>query len=174
VHHRQRRLDRRLLQMAQPERRDAVHSSPFGGWIIEPHLRQLGTDPSARADSAKPMSCGVAITREAFWSNMKYIGQEQKDEAMRKPVFLTFCLLLAGVVEASAQGIDYVRPSIRRDGTVTDGHFRTSPNSTRLDNFSTRGNQNPFTGQRGSRPAYPTYSPPRAPSPAYGASSRRR
>lgn len=91
---------------------------------------------------------------------------------MQRTLLLASILLVAGVTEAAAQRPEYVPPQVRRDGTFSDGHFRTSPNGTRLDNYSTRGNTNPFTGERGSRPAYPSYSPPRAPS--YGSGSRRR
>ena len=34
-------------------------------------------------------------------------------------------------------------------GTWTDGHWRTSPNYTYQDNYSTYGNTNPYTGERG-------------------------
>jgi len=31
--------------------------------------------------------------------------------------------------------------------------MRTAPNGTQKDNFSTKGNVNPYTGQRGTKPA---------------------
>jgi len=31
------------------------------------------------------------------------------------------------------------------------GHYRSSPNSTQRDNYSTYGNTNPYTGQRGTK-----------------------
>lgn len=37
----------------------------------------------------------------------------------------------------------------RKDGTYVQPHYRTTPNSTRMDNWSTRGNVNPFTGKKG-------------------------
>jgi antitoxin component YwqK of YwqJK toxin-antitoxin module len=43
----------------------------------------------------------------------------------------------------------YVRPFVRSDGTRVEGHFRTAPNSTNRDNFSTLGNTNPYTGEAG-------------------------
>jgi hypothetical protein len=45
----------------------------------------------------------------------------------------------------------YVAPNIRSDGAYVRGHYRTNPNSTQLDNFGTRGNYNPYTGQTGTR-----------------------
>ena len=66
-------------------------------------------------------------------------------------------LLAAGAVSAS----EYVPGYIRSDGTYVQGHFRSTPNNTKIDNYSTRGNTNPYTGQRGSVDPYkvevPTY-----------------
>ena len=49
----------------------------------------------------------------------------------------------------------HVAPSIDRSGEYRGGHYRTNPNNTTLDNYSTRGNVNPFTGQTGTRRANP-------------------
>lgn len=43
----------------------------------------------------------------------------------------------------------YVRPHVRKDGTYVEGYMRSSPNSTRMDNYSTKGNINPYNGERG-------------------------
>jgi hypothetical protein len=48
-----------------------------------------------------------------------------------------------------------VRPHIKKNGTYVPRHQRTAPNSTKRDNWSTRGNVNPNTGKPGSKPAYP-------------------
>ncbi len=45
----------------------------------------------------------------------------------------------------------YVGPSVTRNGQLRSGHFRTSPNYTDKDTYSTSGNTNPWTGKRGSR-----------------------
>ena len=37
----------------------------------------------------------------------------------------------------------------KSDGTFIPSHYRTSPNNTNRDNFSTRGNVNPYTGSVG-------------------------
>ena len=39
----------------------------------------------------------------------------------------------------------------RSNGTYVESHVRTMPNNTNWDNFSTKGNSNPFTGSTGSR-----------------------
>lgn len=37
----------------------------------------------------------------------------------------------------------------RKDGTYVEPYYRTAPNSTNQDNFSTQGNINPYTGKEG-------------------------
>lgn len=55
-----------------------------------------------------------------------------------------------------------VRGYYRKNGTYVAPHYRSSPNSSRFDNWSTKGNVNPYTGQPGTRNPYPatTYTPP--------------
>ena len=46
----------------------------------------------------------------------------------------------------------YVHGYTKKDGTVVQGYCATDPNSTRNDNYSTRGNVNPYTGEPGTKP----------------------
>lgn len=39
----------------------------------------------------------------------------------------------------------------RNNGTYVPPHYQTNPNSTQMDNYGTRGNLNPYTGQYGTR-----------------------
>ena len=78
---------------------------------------------------------------------------------------LTLALACAVALPAMAQ--TYVNPHVRKDGTYVDGHYRSRPNSTVDDNYGTRGNMNPYTGQTGTQPrSYeqpyqaPSYTPP--------------
>ena len=45
----------------------------------------------------------------------------------------------------------YVKGYTRSDGTYVKGHYRSSPNSTQRDNYSTYGNTNPYTGKAGTK-----------------------
>jgi hypothetical protein len=47
----------------------------------------------------------------------------------------------------------YVKGYTKSNGTQVQGHYRSSPNSTRNDNYSTKGNVNPYTGVAGTKPA---------------------
>jgi hypothetical protein len=49
----------------------------------------------------------------------------------------------------------YVNPYTRDNGTQVPGHYQTNPNSTQTDNYGSRPNVNPYTGQTGThRPRY--------------------
>jgi hypothetical protein len=48
----------------------------------------------------------------------------------------------------------YVNPYVTRNGNVVDGHYRTNRNNSTLDNYSTGGNYNPYTGRTGRRSAW--------------------
>ncbi|MGY2490995.1 hypothetical protein [Cupriavidus sp. CP313] len=52
----------------------------------------------------------------------------------------------------SAQGTHSVSGHVRSDGTYVQPHMQTNPNATRNDNWSTRGNINPYTGTLGTKP----------------------
>lgn len=48
-------------------------------------------------------------------------------------------------------GHHYVNSYTRRNGTVVQGHFRTNPDNSYSNNWSSRGNVNPYTGRTGTR-----------------------
>jgi hypothetical protein len=68
-------------------------------------------------------------------------------------------LALAALVPMAASAQVAVRGYVKRDGTYVAPHYRSAPNSTKLDNYSTRGNVNPYTGQPGTRDPYATPQP---------------
>lgn len=49
---------------------------------------------------------------------------------------------------------DYTHGYIKRNGTYVSGYHRSRSDSTKLNNYSTKGNFNPYTGKRGSKSAY--------------------
>lgn len=93
---------------------------------------------------------------------------------------MKLALAAALCVSTSAIAADYVQGYTRRDGTYVAPHYRSEPNSTKLDNYSSQGNFNPYTGQSGTvnnynnpyNPPRQDYSPPAYPSypqPSYNA-----
>ena len=65
---------------------------------------------------------------------------------------LALGLLFSASVEAKTIRIkSYYKPST---GTYVMPSYRTSPNKTKLDNWSTKGNYNPYTGKKGTKSYY--------------------
>ena len=68
-------------------------------------------------------------------------------------------LLALCSAQADAQGYGtgsnpnghYVNPYTTPRGTYVQPHYQSNPNSTTQDNWNTRGNVNPYTGQSGYR-----------------------
>ena len=54
----------------------------------------------------------------------------------------------------------YVKGYTRSDGTYVAPHYRSSPDSSHNNNWSTRGNRNPYTGKRGTQPRTYDDNPP--------------
>ncbi len=72
---------------------------------------------------------------------------------------LALCLVPAvAPIPAAAKGYGvghhYVHGYTNRHGTVVHGYHRTNPNHSRADNWSTRGNVNPYTGKAGTKPLW--------------------
>lgn len=53
----------------------------------------------------------------------------------------------------------YVKGYTKKDGTYVQPHYRSAPDGTPYNNWSTKGNANPYTGQPGYKDPYPSYNP---------------
>jgi len=68
---------------------------------------------------------------------------------------LIMALGIFGFAEAKVIRVKpYYKPSI---GKYIQPHYKTSPNKTKLDNYSTKGNINPFTGKKGYASPYKSF-----------------
>lgn len=72
------------------------------------------------------------------------------------------CAVVLAAIAMPAVGQVRVRGHVRSDGTYVQPSVRTAPNSTRLDNWSTQGNVNPYNGRQGTQNPYPANNPPRS------------
>lgn len=88
------------------------------------------------AASSSPVACGPTRDTHAV---KKLLGL----------LVALLCFFLAVSVDAKDVR---VKGYTRRDGTYVAPHTRTSPNRTKNDNYSTRGNVNPYTGKAGTKP----------------------
>lgn len=65
-----------------------------------------------------------------------------------------FLIILSPLSYAEARTVrvkSYYKPSTN---TYVNSYRRTSPNSSRFDNYSTKGNYNPYTGKVGTKSYY--------------------
>lgn len=71
-----------------------------------------------------------------------------------KKIFLSLIALLL-IVSFSlvsvprAEALQRVKGYTTKRGTYVAPHFKSSPNKSKFDNFSTKGNVNPFNGKKG-------------------------
>ncbi len=63
---------------------------------------------------------------------------------MKKIIAITLLCLTT-----TAMADKYVNGYVKRDGTYVEGHFKSDANNSKFDNYSTQGNTNPYTGQKG-------------------------
>jgi hypothetical protein len=74
-----------------------------------------------------------------------------------KRAAILLCSILAALSYSIAQSSVYVRPYLKKDGTLVQGHFRSVPNETVFDNWSVYPNINPYTGQAGTKDPWTEY-----------------
>ena len=70
---------------------------------------------------------------------------------MKRFITLILVILISviGVFGQTNSNHVKVKGYYRKDGTYVQPHYRTAPNATNRDNFSTKGNVNPYTGEPG-------------------------
>jgi hypothetical protein len=59
--------------------------------------------------------------------------------------------LLAVTINAGAAPSHSVRGHVRKDGTYVQRHRSTNPDSSRRNNWSSKGNASPYTGKAGTQ-----------------------
>jgi hypothetical protein len=75
---------------------------------------------------------------------------------MRRVAILLSSIMLV-LSFSIAQNSVYVRPYLKKDGTLVQGHFRSAPNGTVFDNWSVYPNINPYTGELGTKDPWTEY-----------------
>jgi hypothetical protein len=61
-------------------------------------------------------------------------------------------LLACAVFPSFAMGAERVNGYMKQNGTYVAPHWRSESNSTRNDNYTTKGNSNPYNGNKGYEP----------------------
>ena len=67
-----------------------------------------------------------------------------------KKAIITILIALMSVI-ALSQTPQYVNGYYRSNGTYVQGYYRTKANHTIRDNYSTKGNVNPYSGKSGTK-----------------------
>jgi hypothetical protein len=75
-----------------------------------------------------------------------------------KMILIATLAASVAATSATAQSTVHVRGHTTRDGVYVPPHERTAPNDTKTDNWSSKPNVNPYTGQTGT---VDPYAPPK-------------
>lgn len=67
----------------------------------------------------------------------------------KRQIFLFGIFSICCFISLFAQSDVYINGYYRQNGTFVQPHFKTSPNNSMFDNYSTKGNFNPYTGKPG-------------------------
>lgn len=57
--------------------------------------------------------------------------------------------LIVGLTSVSAASSVKVKGYTKKDGTYVQSYYKTKGNSSKSDNYSSKGNSNPYTGKKG-------------------------
>lgn len=119
--------------------------------------------PATIADSqASPFQpavhpSGVLVDNPAQWD---YVwGIRKSEEGKMKKIIILILGIFLFTWNFSYAGDTFVRGYFKKDGTYVAPHYRTKPDNNPFNNYSTRGNVNPYTGKRGYKNPYsnPSY-----------------
>lgn len=64
---------------------------------------------------------------------------------------LLLAVLASSLIVPTASAQVRVNGYVKKDGTYVAPHYRSAPNNTTSDNYSTKGNYNPYTGKVGTK-----------------------
>lgn len=73
---------------------------------------------------------------------------------MKKMIVVLLALAALFSFTTAAFADQYVNGYTRKNGTYVAPYHRSDPDSTQMNNYSTQGNVNPYTGQKGYKKAW--------------------
>ena len=68
---------------------------------------------------------------------------------MKKYLSILIVLIIAFGFSSQALALTRVKGYVKKNGTYVAPHYKTDKDSTKLNNWSTKYNSNPFTGKKG-------------------------
>ena len=64
-------------------------------------------------------------------------------------IFKRFFILVAMLAVSNLYGSVYVKGHVNKNGKYIKPYYKTSPNKTKQDNWSSKNQVNPYTGEKG-------------------------
>lgn len=84
----------------------------------------------------------------SFWQSFLLFIKAMEIMMKTSLIFAIAALLSVGII-TNATAADKVRGYVRKDGTYVAPYTRSKRDSTPYNNYSTKGNSNPYTGKKG-------------------------
>ena len=72
-------------------------------------------------------------------------------------IFGILALFSFALFASSVEAVTRVKGYTTKRGTYVAPHYKSTSNKTRFDNYSTKGNYNPYTGKKGYTSPYKSY-----------------
>jgi hypothetical protein len=88
---------------------------------------------------------------KVFSNNFAQQGKTIRKGSVLMKKIIIFALLAMFALTSIASADTWVNGHYRKDGTYVDGHYRSDPDGNKDNNWSTKGNRNPHTGERGNK-----------------------
>lgn len=86
---------------------------------------------------------------------MRVVAGRLPDSVSRRAAMrIAIAIVVLSVLAMSAGAATRTRGYATKRGTYVAPHYSSSPNRTKLDNYSSKGNYNPYTGKAGARDPY--------------------
>lgn len=93
---------------------------------------------------------------KGLWGSRPALNLTQECSLTNSHIVKSIILTLVGICASAqlAHTQTYVDGHYRRDGAYVPGHYRSNPDGNRNNNWSYRGNYNPYTGRQGTEDPY--------------------
>ena len=103
---------------------------------------------SAKSKELQPIAQADTVAAHLILPNRTW---QQQTVSFLKTILFAFLFISTTYSTFAQTNTRHVKVSgyYRNNGTYVQPYFRTAPNSTNRDNFSTKGNTNPYTGKPG-------------------------
>jgi hypothetical protein len=102
-------------------------------------------------DAARGTAVFAGVATDAKFAATKRLAPAANAEGVQKMKKALLGIFVALLVPTSLSAQVRVQGYVNKNGTYVAPYYRSSPNSTKLDNYSTQGNVNPYTGKLGTR-----------------------